>query len=326
MNKSNHNLTVNSIAYADTATSNNPQIRAWDYTYKLLANQVSKPRSDFFEIAPGDTLNVFNGVRASAISGTTEFDLTTPFPMDQQKYRLSWNGNGTAPLFRSDRFLGVDVTTEITTTQNGPLTTYTSTAGTLLDTSLVNVGDILFIGPDSGLSLGNQGTFVILGKDATSVTVTNQLGAGEVGVIVTPDQFIAFSNSSANRVAIGDRLVISAGFSPASFGTYTVTAVTPSYLEFSVVAPGGLPLESGIIPGAAGLTVYGSAKSFIMIAAQGKCIAQCNGSSDSTQVIEPIEDNNPQRPGLYLKQGTVYSLNIVNQSLNPICVTVTSAE
>ena len=71
-------------------------------------------------------------------------------------------------------------------------------------------------------------------------------------------QFQAFSSGP---VQIGDSVVISAGFSAVTWGTYVLTAVNSGWIEFASTE--SLPLEAGIMPGTSGFTIYSQARRFI---------------------------------------------------------------
>lgn len=135
-----------------------------------------------------------------------------------------------------------------------------------------------------------------------------------------------FSNGTPNQVQIGDKMVLSAGFSSASFGTFEVSEATPSWVEVRISYPNGIPLETGVVPTASGMIFYSSAKKLVMVASQGKASVKINGSTSDSTVVEPLEANNPEKPGLYIQQGTVYSLSIKNLSVDTIEAIVASVE
>jgi hypothetical protein len=204
----------------------------------------------------------------------------------------------------------------------------TNTLATTMNTTNVVVGDQLFIDTGAGFSQSNAGLFTIIAKTANSLTVQNLNASGQTATILDPTQFLAFSNGGgmSNQVQIGDKVVISAGFSQADWGTYVITNVTPLWFEVSIAAPNGIPLETGIMPGAAGLVFYSAAKQFVLIAAQNTCSVQVNGDTSNSIMLQPTEPNNQERPALYLQQGTVYSLSITNLSLETLDVIVATAE
>lgn len=319
------NLQLNSVSYKDVKPSNNPSIRVFDLAFKQLGMVVDRPKSEDFTIAPGETRAVFNGTRTTTIDGTTAFSISQPQP-SINVYRFT-NTGGTAPTFRTDRVPAVDNTSVFAVSVNGPLATYTNTGGTALDTTNVVVGDILKIENGAGFSQSNSGTFIVLNKSSNSITVQNLNAIVETITLTDFTKFWLYSNGgSNNQIQIGDKVVISAGFSPATQGTYTVSDVTPKYFEIEAAPPNGLPIETGITPGAAGLVFYSSAVAFILIAAQQKCSVRLNADTSDNTLIEPNEPNNPERPGIYLKMGTTYSLSIKNLSLEPMNVIVATAE
>lgn len=319
------NLTINTIAFNDQTKSNNPSIRIFDLTYKLLGASAQKPKSEDFSIAPGETLSVFNGTRTTAIDGTTAFDVTKT-SITENRYRFTHSA-GTAPVFRTNRVPAVDNTTQLNLTVNGPIATITYTAGTPLDTTNIIVGDILNVLPLAGFSQSNQGRFTIIAKTSTSISFENLNAAAQAVTIATASDFLIYSSGgSTNQIQIGDKLVISAGFSQATQGTYSVDEVTPEWFEILIGSPNGIPLETGIIPGAAGLVFYKSAKSFVMIAAQNKCSVRINADASDNSLIEPTENNNPEKPGLYIKHGTCYALSIKNLSLETMEFVIATAE
>jgi len=320
------NLQVNSITYQDNKPSNNPSIRVFDIGYKMLGQPVNRPEAKDFSIAPGETKAIFSGTRTTAISGSTEFDMSQPDLTIPNLYRFTHSG-GTAPAFRVDRAPGIDNTSTFSVAVNGPIATYTNTGGTAINTSSMVAGDIVKIVYGSGFNPVNCGNFVLLSKTSTSISVYNLNGAAETAMIADATLFMVYSNGgSSNQIQIKDKVIISAGFSPASYGTYEIYDVTPEYFEILVGAPNGLPIETGIIPGTSGLIFYSSAKRFLMIAAQQKCSAHVNSDTSDNTVIEPVEVNNPERPGLYIKQGTAYALSIKNLSLETLNVIVATAE
>lgn len=319
------NFQLNAVAYKDIKPSNNPSIRVFDLAYKQLGVSVNHPDADDLSIAPGETRVIFDGTRTTSIDGTTAFTMTQPDP-SLNVYRFTRSA-GTAPAFRTDRAPGVDNTSAFTVSLNGPLATYTNTGGTPLSTASTQVGDILKIENGAGFSQANSGRFVILAKTSSSLTVQNLNAVVESIVLSDFTKFLVYSNGGAsNQVQIGDKVIISAGFSPATQGTYEIVEVTPSYFDIAAANPNGLPLESGIIPGATGLVFYNSAKKFLLIAAQQKCSVRHNADTSDNVLLEPGEVNNPERPAVYIKQGTTYALSIKNLSLETLEITVASAE
>jgi hypothetical protein len=316
------NIQINAIAFSDSNPSNNPMLRAWDLTYKLFGLTMQNAENRPYTIGVGASQTIYDGTRTTLADNTTQFDVTRPSAA-VSVFRLSHNGTGTAPVFRTDRALGLSTSTSIVITVNGPVSTLTSLAGPF-NTSNVQVGDTLLV-QTAGCSAANQGRFTIIAKTSTSVSVQNLNASAETFTVLDASQLLIFSSgASANQPQIGDKLMISSGFSVASNGTYTVTEVTPSWIEISVGNVYGLPLESGIAPGT-GMIIYKTVKQFVLLASQQKVSVAFNDGT-SSDVVEPAEVNNAERPGLLLKTGSFYKLVITNQSLDQANVSVAMAE
>jgi hypothetical protein len=319
------NLQVNSIAYEDLNASNNPLVRNFDLQYKVAGLPVQEAISESFLIPPSATVTVFDGTRTTAIASDTAFTSSKPDP-NKNIYRFTYV-SGTNPVFRNDRAIGIDNTSVFAITVNGPIATLTNTGGTPIDTTSVQVGDILNLLPLSGASIANRGKFTILSKTATSLTYQNLNAVAQTFTVNTASDFLVYSNGTVgNQIQVGDKVKISAGFSSSVFGTYSITEVTPSWFEISVAAPNGIPLETSVTPGVSGLVFYSSAKKFVLIAAQDKCAARFNGDIGDLSEIEPEVIGNPEKPALLLKQGSAFSLVIKNLSLSSLKVLVASAE
>lgn len=325
MGNSQLNLQINAIAFADNNPSNNPMLRHFDLTYKLMGLPAKNPDQKPYTVAPNSSQTIYDGTRLTLIDGTTELDVTKPY-LDKDVYRFAWNGNGTAPAFRTDRAAGIDGTTEFTITMNGPVATFTASAGPFVTTS-IQVGDIFLVQNGSGCSAANQGRFIVIAKTATSVSVQNINGAAEVFTVADAEKILVFNNGgAANQAQIADKLRVSAGFSVASQAVYEITEVTPEWIEVAVSQPNGLPIEFAVIPGAAGFVIYKTVKQFVLIAAQQTVAVSFNDDNSNTVLVEPIETDNPERPGILLKNGSFYKLTIVNNGLNAANVIVATIE
>jgi hypothetical protein len=318
------NLLVRYIAFNDTNVSNNPAIRIADLSYNLTGQKANKPKSQDLCIPAGQTLNIFNGFRSTGMDNTTAFTITRP-DVNLNIYRLT-HSSGAAPAFRTAVSLGIDGTTVVVVTVNGPLMKIANSSGTPMVTTGLSVGDVLNILPTSGMAQANQGRFTVIAKDASSITVENSNAVAETATLV-PAGFLTYSNGAAsNQILIGDKIVINGGLSPVSFGTYQVTEVTPEWIEFLAAENSGLPQETDVVVGTQGFKAYSSAKTFVLIAAQQNCSVRCNGDTSDNVMIEPKEVNNQELPGLFLKQGLVYSLDIKNLSLETLNLVVVTSE
>lgn len=294
-------------AYSDQHSTNNPSKNNFKWERDLRSLSVDNPTSLEFSLAPGETKTLFNGTRTLAQDGTTQYSIALA-PSETTKYRLTWVA-GTAPAFRVARTSGADATTQITVTQNGPVTTYSSTGGTALNLIVggVVVGDYVRIG--SLFNDLNQGEWQIISRTATSFSVVNALGAAEGPITLTSDFANQINIYGAAGVQVGDTLVISGGFSPVTQGSYVVTAVSAQWVEFSSVAV--LPTEGPILTQA--IAVYSAAQRLVYLEADKHVSMSLNGVSGNE--IDPLVDCTGRvRPGVFLRMSTVYSMSVTNTS------------
>lgn len=292
-------------AYSDLNPSNSPNQGNFKWTRPINGLQVENADSRDLDLAPGESQSLFDKSRTLSQDGTTEYSLTLK-PLSTNTYVLSHTG-GTAPNFRTPRNIGIDATTQVTATQNGPVTTYTSPAGTPFSLGTVIIGDNVKIG--SLFSALNQGTFQIISKTASSFSIRNDNGVTEGPITLGAGFADQVSVFSATGVQIGDTLNISSGFSPASFGNYSITAVYANSLEFSF--EGVLPEETDIMTQVA---IYEAALSFIYLEVDQPCSVIINGIAAGT--VRPFVQGNSTLPGIFVRTDTIYSLSVMNESLN----------
>lgn len=190
----------------------------------------------------------------------------------------------------------------------------------------VVVGDYVAIG--SNFNVLNQGTFQIIAVTATSFAVEIITGTNEGPIALGSSFATQIQIFSAAGVQVGDTLVISGGFSKASWGSYEITDVTAQSVEFS--SSSALPQESSILTEA--ITIYSNAKSFVYIESDSVLDVILN-TVDIGQ-IEPFLINNaalpslPQKavPGIFMLKSTIYSLSVTNNGLNTATVFFAAVE
>lgn len=307
-------LSVYLNAYSDAQPSNNPGMSNFKWNRDLNSIFVNNPTNLAASIAPGETRNLFSGLRTLTQDNTTEYSIDLK-PLSTNTYVLSW-ATGAMPRFRLPRSTEADTTTQVTVVVNGPVVTFTSTGGTMFDLIAGSciVGDYVSIaGPFNPL---NQGTFKIIALTTTSFTVEILTGTNE-----GPITLVAISDIQifgAAGVQVDDTLVISGGFSPATQGSYDVTAVYANSLEF--FSSSLLPIESSILTEA--ITIYSDAKSLIYLESDSNLHVILNGM-DIGQ-IEPFviasasQPSFPAKivPGIFMLKSTVWSLSVTNNGIN----------
>lgn len=322
------NFNIHILAYEpDAGQSLNPLRRIADWTRQFSNLSVSKPKSERVCIEPGQTESIFSGVRSTSIDGTTAFDITL-LSNQTSTYRFSYSA-GTDPGFRTERVLSTDATSEIDVSINNNATAvFTASGGTLADFSGVLVGDILRIyGVTTGDTDGpfndlNEGYWQVIAATASTVTCVRLPGEGfsgaaESGIVLGASFASNFRIYSAAGVQIGDRVEISAGFSAVTQKTFTVSQVGPDFFE--VVSSEALPLETGIVPGAAGMIFYTDSKRLVYLEADQEAVVRINGMSGNEIRLSPFIVGDEEKVATYQQTGVIYSLDVVNRSeTNPL--------
>ena len=304
---------------SSSCSSNSPSKNFFKWTRELQTS-ISSALSETFTIAPGTTQTLFNGVVSLTQDGSTQYSLALA-PFQTSIYQLT-NTGGTPPTFRTLRVIGTDATTQVTTSVNGPILTYTFTGGTLPSLASVQAGDNVLIGNDFNvLNQGPTGIWQIVSLTSNSFSVVNPTGYVEGPITLGS----GFANQvrifSAAGVQIGDTLVISSGFSPVSRNSYQITLVTDYYLQFSYL--GSLPAEGPITTEVA---VYDMAKSFIYMESDQNLGVTLNGTLSGAQIIPQVA-NGSVFPGSFMQNGSVvYSLSVTNNSISVANVTLLSAQ
>lgn len=322
-------LSVFLNAYDDGRPSNAPSRNPIKWARDIQSITVSNPKSEDYTIAPGETRTLFSGTRTLSQDGTTQYSLAL-VPLSTTTYSLSWSG-GAAPDFRTPRTTGADATTQITTSINGQVETFTSTGGTPLNLLVggVIVGDYVTIG--NLFNTANQGTFQIIAVTATSFSIANPLAVIEGPITLGSGFATQIQIYSAAGVQIGDILVISSGFSPVVWGSYVITAVFAESLQFSTTAI--LPQQSNITTQ---VTIYSMAKTLIYMESDAPVSLTINGVTMAAQIQPFIVANcgtgftNVQLgnvlPGIFMLNSIVYSLSVTNSGITPANVFLAAVE
>ena len=305
-------------AYEDLHSSNAPSLSNFRWDRNLNSIPANNPLSNAFVLAPGESKTLFSGVRTLLQDITTQYSLAV-VPLSSNTYILNWVG-GTTPNFRTPRTPGSDATTQVTSTQNGPLLTFSSTGGTpfALLAGGVQVGDFVTLG--NLFNVANQGQWQVVAAGATSFTVSNELGVAEGPITLGSGYSSQVQLYSAAGVQINDTLNITGGFSPVTQGPYKVTAVTANSLQF--YSTDALPQEGPITTQA--IAVYSAAKKFAYLESDQNCTVLINGSNSSQ--ISPIVISNSTQPGVFMNSSTIYSLSVTNNSPNTANLFLASVE
>lgn len=327
------NLVSQVVAYGDQPPTSQPSLRHVDWIRSIQGLEIKNPRSESVTIDPSSTLTVFDGSRTLGVNGSTDFLLeAASVPGEDSRYRLTWQGAGTSPAFRTDRAIdctgatvawdvdGQTATAELTSSQAGEFTA-------------VVVGDVVFVpgqstGDDpSPFDPANEGEWRVIGKpDNQTLVVARPQGADFSGAddSAVPAAAGELRAWSVAGVQVDDKMTISAGFPAAVQTTFSLVHIRPDLVEFRSTQP--MPVGVSAVPGVAGIDVYTRGKRYVRVEVDQECLVRLNGDAGSTQRVQPWVVGDPSLPGEYSKVGPAWSMDLVNLAAVPMNAVVITAE
>jgi hypothetical protein len=229
MSKFNFSVYLN--AYEDRHPSNAPSRNNFKWARDVHSLVVNNPINEAAQIAPSASLSLFSGLRALNQDGTTQYSIAL-VPLTTTTYELSWSG-GTAPNFRTPRALGIDATTQILTTVNGPLETFTSSPGTYATVSAQIAGMIQSVTITAN-NLGPAGNSVILTANGSS-TISELVMDWN---LANPSNMITLISGSGNQIPNAPLFAAFAGIILGTASIVEITADNAGTVGNSVVLTG----------------------------------------------------------------------------------------
>lgn len=323
-------ITQRSISYEDDASSNNPQQRNFDWSRQLQGIPVAKASSVPYSIPPLQSVELFNGSRTLCYDDSTEFSLSVS-SISANRYRLSWTGNGLAPVFRTARTIVWPVTPVPTVTivpQQNKCVVVTSSAGAIFGN--VVEGDTVYI---PGISTGdtasvfdplNEGFWSVLSASTTTLVLARDpnlvySAKGQTVSITSGNSFRVFSSDG---VQLDDTLSFSSGFPMIALQSYEIVSVTATSIDF--LSGVTLPPLTSVYPGSGSIVVFSNAKTWVLLETDQNLRVSINGGETFT--VEPILAGDSAKVGKFEILSTVYLLDVTNKSTQKANIKVLSAE
>jgi hypothetical protein len=292
------NLSLNLVSYADDGKSANPLVKFTDLSWSMLGLPTATPRMVPIALAPGETRTIMTLARTISYTGGTSFQI---FQVPSTS-----NVRLIAPLGQRAARSDGDATTQwaVTLTNQIARFTYTGTGLAPVFGGIV-AGDGITI--DTPFSVQNCGSFTVLRVGVNYVEFENPFALAET--VLGQVQIY-----SSGPVQIGDLLDISdVGFSYPNRGQFKVLNVTDSFIEFSNSE--AIPETiTGVTSG--GVVIYPEAHQWMLLAIDRRVIVRCNGDTGSGVEVEPpTEGDLVKYPGLMLKRGKLFNLELTNPGL-----------
>lgn len=318
------------LSYSDQiGTTDNPNLRNFDWSRHINGLQVDNPSSDKVTILPNQSKVLFDGIRTNPIDATSILSLEY---VETCIYRLSVTSGSSG--FRTARTL-TSVTDCVVTVNNNSVAKFVFTGASFPDTV---AGDIMRIAGDKTFDIApysfnplNSGLWTIISVSGNTIQAIRKVGEPFEGAAenVTGIATGQVQIYSADGIQNGDKFEIKGAFSSASQRTYEVLCVTPDAILFSSVV--SLPEESGIaypdpIANGHSIVFYSNAKRIFYLEIDQDVIVRLNGETGDYNKVSPISVGSSSLVGYFHKFGLTYKAEIVNKSVNPVNVLYFVAE
>lgn len=297
------NAFIKLLSFQDSQTSS-PQLNHFKWSREILNIPVHDPTSIEYTLAPGEQVELFNALRTLGHDNTTQYNLSHDY---SGIYKLEWTGTGSHPQFRIPRAIGIDATTEVSLSVdiNTGLVTLTTPNGTPINTSNINIGDIIYLS-NAIFAANNAGSFIVLSVTPTSIIYKNSSATPQTVVLGANfnKKLKVFSNTGVQK---NDYVLIRHSNFGIVNGLYVIKNVTDDTIWF--YSPHVLPptIQSGF-----DLQIFSGAKQFIYLETSQPLAIQVNNVWESDVEIFTCK---PPQPGIYFKKSLVYKLVIKNKSL-----------
>lgn len=289
------NVNLSVTAYVDGPKSSNPKMKLHDSIINLMGLPTDKIETNNISLSPGETKVISSTLRTLSFTNLTTFTVTK----SQATVRLS--GSFGQRTGRTDG----DATTEWLVANNQDLITLTFTGtGTAPNFTSMVAGDYVTL--DAPFSSLNQGDFQIVKVGTNFIQFMNPIGAGET-------QAAQVNVYSSGPVQKGDILdITSPQFAFPNRGQFAITRITDSFVELSNSL--GVPeVVTGVLAGS--LNIYSNAFKWMFLATDQRLTVRLNGATDSSTEVDPSVDGDlVNSPGIMLKRGRVYQVELQNMS------------
>lgn len=321
------NRTHRVVAFDDTEVNSNPSMRHVDWRRDLSGIPVDLPKGYTVRIDPLAEVALFNASRTLTVDVSTELSISLS-PLDTDRYRLSWTGNGTAPGFRTDRGLTLSGGSVTMALQANNTVQVTHSSGAVF--SAVQVGDNVFVpgvttGDPAVFNALNEGSWVVLGASSTIITIARTpdmvfQGVSETVAVSANDQFLAYSITG---VQVGDTLDIISNFAVQARNSYQILSVTSRWVEFVSAVP---LLAQTLTPGVGSFAIYSDAKRYVYLETDQSVAVKLNGNILETDRVDPFLPADVKMRGPFEKWGLTWSLSVKNRSTASANVFIITAE
>lgn len=301
------NLNLGILCYADAPASSAPTLRLADIKWSLMGIPSDQVSNIPIALAPGETVTIASTARTLSFNSSTTFEVSAP---SEGTLRLSGNFGQ-----RTSRSSG-DETTEWTLTKKGDLIRATHTGdGSSPNFASLSLGDGITI--DAPFQTYNQGDFTVVSRGSNYIEFINPLGQQET----VAGQIRIYSSGPVQKGDILD--ISSAQFNYLNQISASITRVNDQFVE--VACP--MVIEETVTGVTDGFYIYPNAFKWLLIAVDRKTVVGLNGEAPTNNEIEPfVEGDLVKNPGLFMKRGKVFEVQLRNPGLQTVQGLVILAE
>lgn len=287
------NVNIGILAYRDKLANVQPLIRLADIKWSLFGLNTNNFNNTPIALAPGETMTVVSTARNLTFSGAA-------IPVTVSGSQMILTGSFGQTVSRSSG----DATTQWVVTQNTDSVMIQAVGGTLPDFTTVQAGDIITLG--TTFNTYNQGDFTIWAVGSNYVQIKNALGISEMQTA----QVQIYSNGP---LQMGDILdITNSGFASCNRGAFGVTRVNPNFIQ--ILNPNAISQTVASV--SSGIEAYPFAYKWCALAVDQRVIVGLNGASPSVIEVEPpFEGDLDNSPGIFMKRGKVFEIQITNPGL-----------
>ena len=293
------NVNLALLAYSDATATQTPNLRLADMKWSMQGLPTSNFKNIPISLSPGESMTIASTIRTLAFTAQTNF-VVTKRGSDRMRITGSFGQ-------RISRQLG-DETTVWSIELSGNAVRLKYSSGATPNLSNIQIGDKIKI---TGAQTFNCGEFMVLSKGSDSLDFSNSYAQAESNI--EAEKISVYSNGPVQK---GDILDISAPqFTFVNQGSFPILEVTDSYIE--VLNPNAF--DQTVAGVTSGFSVYQYAYKWMMIAVDRKVRVGLNGQAPTVIEVEPaVEGDLIKQPGIFLKRGKVYEVQIMNSGLENV--------
>lgn len=329
------NFSFNRIAFSDGGVvGNNPTLRSFDWVTQESSIPVRDTYSFDSTVLPGQSVSLKSSERTLFSDTTTTMKVDVPV-LGNDVVRYRYTGTGASPVFRTNRSLGIDATTQLTVALSGnSAAVVTCTGGTSPTFNNIQVGDSVYIQPSDNVfvnsfSVSNTSVYpgvlyTVIDKNSSSFTIRNPGNLVPETVLLGSSYADSIRVFSSVGVQINDSIMFDSTCNlniqnkAGQFDVFMVTDRDLYVLNTSAVI--NAPVALGGISGSP-IRVFSDIISFIAIDADGEITLRLNNNPTSDITLYCYQPNKAMFAGTM----NVTSIMAINNTSNPVTVRINTA-